>query len=390
MTNGTSWALRLIWGLVALTAVFVALRLYTRLVVVKKYANDDNYFILAFVLFIGCAIPITVSTHYGLGQYDSEVSPENAEAALLWLDIGAMCGIFSLASAKWSLGLLLQRIVIITWQKLIIYFIMGLSLVLSIAAVAMVWLRCESASQRIAHAYCYSSALRQIPTALFISSIISNCFYAFFPWYILWNLNMNRREKIGIAVSMSFGLFAIVCAVERLNDRHVIATSGYLYNGMGLVVWSAVENSVTIICAAIPACRPLYKGCMSKLFTIISNRSGQQTTNTASRPRQQESDLERGQGSNTKQVKVNVDGGGPFFELRDLDCPPTATQHERTDEVARTGGRTRSGTARLVPRPVIEITIECATTYIPSTELCLAREDSPPLNTTVTKIESTL
>ncbi|KAK3323776.1 hypothetical protein B0T19DRAFT_443247 [Cercophora scortea] len=334
MTTG-GWALRLIWALVGITAIFVALRLYTRLVVVKNYAKDDNFFNLSFVLFISCVIPITISTHYGLGKYDSEVSPENAEKALMWLDIGATCGVFSLASVKWSLGLLLQRIVIIRWQRLIIYFIMVLSLVLSIAAVAMIWLRCESPVQRVAHAYCFSSALRQIPTALFISSIVSNCFYAFFPWFILWNLNMNRREKIGIAVSMSFGLFAIVCSVERLNERHVIANTGYLHDGMGLVFWSVIENSVTIICAAIPACRPLYKGCMDKLFASSKNkkRVSAQTPDTPTPPRsrRQENDLENGRQSSTGRVKTNVDGGGPFYELHDIDSPPPSPQSVDTD-----------------------------------------------------------
>lgn len=45
------WALAVMWTLTMLTAVFVVLRLYTRLVVIDSFGIDDIVYIIAFVRF---------------------------------------------------------------------------------------------------------------------------------------------------------------------------------------------------------------------------------------------------------------------------------------------------------------------------------------------------
>ena len=42
-------AIKAMWGLLAMTAIFVALRAYTRIFVVHSYGTDDNVYNLAFV-----------------------------------------------------------------------------------------------------------------------------------------------------------------------------------------------------------------------------------------------------------------------------------------------------------------------------------------------------
>lgn len=43
------WALAVMWILTMLTAVFVVLRLYTRVVVIDSFGTDDIVYIVAFV-----------------------------------------------------------------------------------------------------------------------------------------------------------------------------------------------------------------------------------------------------------------------------------------------------------------------------------------------------
>lgn len=48
-------ALGILWGLTGMTAVFVVLRLYTRLVIISSYGLDDHFFNAGFV---SQAIPV--------------------------------------------------------------------------------------------------------------------------------------------------------------------------------------------------------------------------------------------------------------------------------------------------------------------------------------------
>lgn len=50
-------------------------------------------------------------------------------------------------------------------------------------------------------------------------------FLAIFPWFVLWDLNMKRREKITVCVSLSLGIFAGVCGVIRTTGLGVLANS---------------------------------------------------------------------------------------------------------------------------------------------------------------------
>lgn len=43
-------------------------------------------------------------------------------------------------------------------------------------------------------------------------------FFAGFPWIFIWNLNMARKEKLTIALSLSLGFFAAICGIIRTME----------------------------------------------------------------------------------------------------------------------------------------------------------------------------
>lgn len=74
---------------------------------------------------------------------------------------------------------------------------------------------------------------------------------------------------------------------------------------VGLIVWSAAEIAVTMICIGIPVCRPLYKRWLEKLSTYRS-RSG---TASSGYQRQQHKD-QNGEGSDGPRYGLRTFGGG--------------------------------------------------------------------------------
>ena len=45
-----------------------------------------------------------------------------------------------------------------------------------------------------------------LTVSLPVLCVFVDFFFAIFPWIFVWNLNMNRREKLIITISMSLGV----------------------------------------------------------------------------------------------------------------------------------------------------------------------------------------
>lgn len=103
-------------------------------------------------------------------------------------------------------------------------------------------------------------------------------FLAIFPWLVLWQLNMRKKEKITICISLSLGVIAGVCGIVRtttldaLNDStdYLCKTLVFQIFCMPLLIflsdacsdsvcWTFSELTLTIVCVTLPALRPLWK-----------------------------------------------------------------------------------------------------------------------------------
>ncbi|KAK7755354.1 hypothetical protein SLS62_002580 [Diatrype stigma] len=82
--------------------------------------------------------------------------------------------------------------------------------------------------------------------------------FAIFPWFIIWDLNMKRKEKITVACGLSLGIFAGVCGIVRTVALNGLNAQEYIYDTVDMLIWSATESLTTLICSSIPVLRPLY------------------------------------------------------------------------------------------------------------------------------------
>jgi hypothetical protein len=88
--------------------------------------------------------------------------------------------------------------------------------------------------------------------------VILDLWYAAFPWFLLWNLNMPRKEKWLIAASMSLGVFAAAYGTKRAIELKKLGSPNYLRDVVGIIIWHAAELCTMLVCIGIPVCRPLY------------------------------------------------------------------------------------------------------------------------------------
>ncbi|ETS78566.1 hypothetical protein PFICI_10628 [Pestalotiopsis fici W106-1] len=315
-------AVTAMWVLTVLTLVFVVLRTYTRAHVVKAYGIDDHVYNLAFILLLCYVIFITISGHYGFGKSMIDIpEAEDAVRAVLFEAIGQTFAVVGMAVAKWSLGLFLLRLVTEPWHKAAIWTAMCVLMSASVSVCFVFWLQCSPPAylwdKRIVGVCKVNST--PVSMLLCILCVMVDFFFALFPWLFIWKLQMNKREKLVILSSMSLGVIAGACGIKRTLEVPELSSPDYLKATVGLIVWSAAEISVTMICIGIPICRPLYRTFLEKLTSQLSGNGA--------------SGNSRGAGSGIKTLGGWFPSHSPkSYGLRTLGSSEYQGQHAHDDD----------------------------------------------------------
>lgn len=174
----------------------------------------------------------TISAYYGFGQSTADIYPEQeAVNAILFEAIGQTFAVIGMAVAKWSLGLFLLRLVTEPWHKITLWTIMIVLMATSTIVVLIFWLQCTPPAylfdKRIKDGHCH---INSTPVSMLLCSkccrpsrvycvtgltysstdtvlcVLVDFFFALFPWLFIWGLQMNKKEKLVILISMSLGI----------------------------------------------------------------------------------------------------------------------------------------------------------------------------------------
>ncbi|KAK0368048.1 hypothetical protein CLIM01_14595 [Colletotrichum limetticola] len=260
-------ALAIMWALAAITLSFAILRLITRQFIIQQLGNDDFVYTLAAIFFLLYVVFLQVSLRYGFGQSISDImsagSLQDVADAIYWEMIGQTFAVLGMAISKISLGLFLLRIFTQIWHRVVIWAaIIGLMLV-SVATAVLFWVQCVPVRAiydvRLRPTASCDIQITPFAVTLGVCCIIADFFFAIFPLALIWGLNMKREKKAVIAASMSLGIIAGGAGIVRTYEVASGFTENYTKDTVPLIIWSAVELAVTMICIGIPILRPLYQ-----------------------------------------------------------------------------------------------------------------------------------
>ncbi|KAF5678129.1 integral membrane protein pth11 [Fusarium heterosporum] len=108
---------------------------------------DDCFHSLAFGLLTVSAICITVAAYHGFGQNIQDIRerhPNELRIAVIFAAISQNVAVFGMVSARWSIALLLLRIMEALWRKLrlIMWCIMSSLSFAALVSCVIFWSRC--------------------------------------------------------------------------------------------------------------------------------------------------------------------------------------------------------------------------------------------------------
>ncbi|KAI0095972.1 hypothetical protein F4814DRAFT_457562 [Daldinia grandis] len=241
---------------------FIAMRVTIRNSSTRGLGTDDWVLIATWIVQVAFVCVITASCHYGFGQHNTDLSKPDVRMATK-TELVAQCIIScAMGLSKAAVGMFLMRIVVQTWHKVVLWFwistMMGWSILLSITVFAQCVPFESLYDERVPREYCPLD-LTTIAYIMCSWSAAMDFFLAGFPWMVLWKLNMGKKEKVTICVSLSLGILAGVCGIVRTAGLGVLShTEDYLFATAESVIWTSSELTITLICVSVPVLRPIW------------------------------------------------------------------------------------------------------------------------------------
>ncbi|KAK9420247.1 hypothetical protein SUNI508_06516 [Seiridium unicorne] len=248
------------WTLPVLSLIFLVLRLYCKFMRHRGLWWDDHVLTASWIACLVCSIILTVNVRAGFGKHQMDIATENLAPIGMR---GVIVGIFMVIATGWSktsFALTLLRLVN-GWQKTALWVIIvtvnifltlsGFTNLLQCSPVDKVW-------QPYLPGTCWPSNVN-LGISIFAAaySALMDLALALAPWFLILKLQMKRREKFGVAVAMSMGVFAAVTGIIKCVKLQALASANFFYDGGDLSIWSMAEIHTTIMAASIPVLRAL-------------------------------------------------------------------------------------------------------------------------------------
>jgi hypothetical protein len=84
---------------------------------------------------------------------------------------------------------------------------------------------------------------------------------------MLWNVQMNRRQKASIIGILGLGLFATAAALVKLSYVSTYGRSGdWLWDSRNLTIWTCIECNIAIVAGNLPCLKPLFRTVLGSTY----------------------------------------------------------------------------------------------------------------------------
>ncbi|CBF81448.1 hypothetical protein AN5664.2 [Aspergillus nidulans FGSC A4] len=265
------------WLMTGMAMLFLGLRLCVRLHLKRIFGWDDVIAAVAVACLIGYAAVCHAAADIGLGRHIQYVSmePQNLIGVARYSSISQTLAILACALGKTSFAVTLLRIVIQKWMNWLLWFIIITMNIANLLAALFVFVKCKDPRSNWDPSIVSKCWPDYVFTnySLFVGAYsgLQDFLLALLPWTIVWNLQMKKKEKMGVAFAMSLGILSSAGTAAIVKTAYLVklsARADFTWEIVPLLNWAAVEDSLTIIASSIPTLRPL----LTKIFPSTTSQ----------------------------------------------------------------------------------------------------------------------
>ncbi|KAF1938894.1 hypothetical protein EJ02DRAFT_270253 [Clathrospora elynae] len=253
-----------------IAGVIVFLRMFTRLVLTKRAGLEDVCIVFSMVSSIALAIVTSQQVMHGLGMHSSNLTSNELDALLK--DFWASVWIYNLALIFTKVSILVQylRIFPVRRFRQACFAMLGMVVAYGIWAIFSSIFMCTpvafSWDKSISHGHCTNQLIVWILNAAV--NIAQDLVIFVMPMAVIRTLRIPKGQKKGLVIMFALGAFVTLVSVVRLYSLGEVSNSKDVsFDNTAHASLSAVEVNVGIICACLPAMRPLFAQLLPQYFS---------------------------------------------------------------------------------------------------------------------------
>ncbi|KEQ95627.1 hypothetical protein AUEXF2481DRAFT_88450 [Aureobasidium subglaciale EXF-2481] len=244
--------------------MFVGMRIYTRIRLVKCVSWDDYLIILATLVFYADAGLFQYIVKVGLGRHLWDVSAADFSPTFLevWT-FAAMIYSVSMLLIKMSILMLYRRLFPINNFKYLWWVCAFCTVGYGLGALFSSLFACVPVRANwdlnIEPTRCINKKAFYIGNG--VMNIFTDLLILCLPIPIVWRLTLELRQKIILSVVFTLGSISCVISLVRLLSIITwihVGDADITYTLQSIVAWSEIELAACIICANAPCLRPFF------------------------------------------------------------------------------------------------------------------------------------
>ncbi|KAG9513740.1 hypothetical protein KCU93_g9993, partial [Aureobasidium melanogenum] len=249
---------------VIFVTIFVGMRIYTRIKLVKCVSWDDYLMILATLVFYLDVVCFQYIVKVGLGKHLWDVSAANFSPTFLevWT-FAAMIYSVCMLIVKMSILMLYRRLFPIENFRYLWWICVFCTVGYGLGAIFASLFACVPVRANwdltIAASRCINKKAFYIGNG--VMNIFTDLMILALPIPIVWRLTLELRQKITLSVVFTLGSISCVISLVRLLSIVTwihIGDDDITYTLQSIVVWSEIELAACILCANAPCLRPFF------------------------------------------------------------------------------------------------------------------------------------
>ncbi|KAF1928177.1 uncharacterized protein M421DRAFT_391775 [Didymella exigua CBS 183.55] len=272
--------------------ITMATRLFVRISMMRQRSLgwDDYMMLSAMVLCIAGQIVIIPQVYYGAGRHIQYIEPHEFAMGYKFNFITQPIYVVAIALVKISVGFFLLRIAVRAVYRRIIIGIMTFMAVYTTGCFFTIILQCTNIAVLWDHtvkATCWSVPTIKILSYLNVSlNIVTDVLFSIvIPIPLLWNVQMNKRQKSSLLCILGLGVFATAAALVKTSFLPSYGRTGdWLWDSRNLTIWTVVECNTGIIAGNLPCLKPLFRVVLGSTYGRGSRKNTAPQYGYGSRP----------------------------------------------------------------------------------------------------------
>lgn len=291
----TVFIVTLVLGVFA--TAFVGFRVVSKIWVVKRFALDDTFAVVAWVFATAVSAAICSGARVGLGRYDEDIPDEWAEP--MKRAIYAFSVLYNPALMATKTSILILYIRMAAAHPILRYASYATLAVVSIAGIVLTFLglfQCKPISAGWTdhvEGQCIDVVAMYLASAPI--NILTDLSILCLPLPILTGLRMEFKQKVALVCTFVVGGFVAIVDVVRIlylqnalretreweGGAPITASTrppNFTYHASFSLMWSAIEVSVGLMCCCVLVLKPLVMRVMPSILGGRARRESRMAT----------------------------------------------------------------------------------------------------------------